>query len=298
MTSATPPTQTPRPVHRAEPASPEPAGSSDQILLAAARRRRRSRAVFIQLSRLALLVGAVLIWQLISGTLVPTLFISRPDLVVERLGDWASQGLIVDNTLVTLNETLLGFVIGTVAGGVVGIALGRAPLLGAILNPMIVALYGLPKLALAPLLILWFGIGASMKVSLSAIIVFFLVFYNTYQGARSVPEPLLNVIRVMGGGRVQLLRRVILPSAAVWVFTGLRISVPYALSGAIVGEIVASNSGLGYLVQRASSELDTAGVFAGLVIIGTIALVLHLAVDYLQRISSVGRPGGNDDVPM
>jgi len=138
--------------------------------------------------------------------------------------------------------------------------------------------------ALAPLFILWFGIGLSMKVILTAAVVFFLVFLNTYSGVRNVSREQLTILRLMGANERDLLGMVVLPSALTWVFTGLRLSVPYALIGALVGEIIAANRGLGYLLSDAASQFDTAGVFAALVGIIVLALILNTAVRQAERL--------------
>jgi NitT/TauT family transport system permease protein len=144
-------------------------------------------------------------------------------------------------------------------------------------------IYSLPKVALAPLFILWIGIGMDMKVIFTAMIVFFLVFLNTYTGVRNVSRELISILRLMGANERQVLQRVVLPSAITWVFAGLKISVPYALIGAIVGELMASNKGLGALLVRAQGEFDTAGVFASLVAIMFLAVMSNGLVKLLER---------------
>jgi NitT/TauT family transport system permease protein len=141
----------------------------------------------------------------------------------------------------------------------------------------------LPKVALAPLFIIWFGIGLEMKVILTAAIVFFIVFLNTFTGVREVSSELVAILRLMGAKERHLLTKVVIPSAIVWVFTGLRLSVPYALIGAVVGEIIASNRGLGYLVAHAAGQFDTAGTFAALLSIVILALVLNKIVVLAER---------------
>jgi NitT/TauT family transport system permease protein len=148
--------------------------------------------------------------------------------------------------------------------------------------PYIWAFNALPKVALAPLLILWFGLGIQSKVALSAVLVVFLVFVNTFSGVREVDQDLIDGVRLMKAKRRQLLTKVILPSATSWIFVGLKTALPYALIGVIIGEMIASNKGLGYLVQRASSEFDTAGAFAALAVIALIAVILNEFVQAIQ----------------
>ncbi len=179
-------------------------------------------------------------------------------------------------------ETLAGFVLGATVGIGVGLLLGRNELLAKLLDPILVSIYSLPKVALAPLFIMWFGIGIEMKIILTATIVFFLVFLNTYSGVRAVDREQLEILRLMGAREHHLITKVVFPSAIQWVFTGLKLSVPYALIGAIVGEIMASNRGLGYLLQDAAGQLDTAGVFAALVAIIALALLLQAIVRMVE----------------
>ena len=153
-----------------------------------------------------------------------------------------------------------------------------SPFLTRLLDPFIIALYSLPKIALAPLLVLWFGIGISSKIALSAISVFFLVLFNTLAGVRDVDAELIDVLRIMRASRWQIVREVVIPSALVWVFSGLRISVPYALIGAVTGEIITSNRGIGYLVSRSAGQLDATGVFAALFALALFSFVLYGAV--------------------
>ena len=166
---------------------------------------------------------------------------------------------------------------------VVGFVLGRAGMLAAIADPFITAVYSLPKLALAPLFILWFGIGLLSKVVLVGLIVFFLVFFNTYAGVRDVDRLYINALRIMGGNRRDVYFKVILPSSSIWVFTGLKVAVPYALIGAIVGELISSSQGLGYIINNASSFFDTTGVLAGLVYVAAIAITVNYLVGVAER---------------
>jgi NitT/TauT family transport system permease protein len=153
--------------------------------------------------------------------------------------------------------------------------LGRIHFLADLLQPFILAFYSLPKIALAPLFVLWIGIGMEMKIVLTGTVVFFLVFLNTFTGVRGVSRELIAILYLMGANERQVLSKIVLPSAITWVFTGLRISVPYALIGAIVGELIASNRGLGFLLANASGQFDTAGVFAALAVIMALAFVLN-----------------------
>jgi NitT/TauT family transport system permease protein len=168
-------------------------------------------------------------------------------------------------------------------GFVIGFALGRSEDLSVIFDPYITAIYCLPKIALAPLFIMWFGIGIESKVAVAAIVVFFLVFLNTYAGVRDVNPVHIHATRIMGAGEWQLLRKVILPSAAAWVFTGLKVSVPYALIGAVIGEFMSSNRGVGFLIAQASAMFDTASTFAGLVVLAAVGAAINGGLKRLER---------------
>ena len=230
----------------------------------------------------ALGVLILVAWQLASNRLVDNFFISNPIDVALRLWKWTVTGFIFIHLWVTFYETVLGFVLGSIIGILLGIWLGVAGFMSRLLNPFLFGFYALPKIALAPLFVLWFGLGLESKIALSTVIVFFLVFFNTYAGVREVDEDMINTVRLMKGTRVQLLTHVIVPSSMGWIFAGLKISVPYALIGAIVGELIAANQGLGFLVQYAGAEFDTTGVFAVLVVIGLLAVALNYLVDIAQ----------------
>lgn len=237
----------------------------------------------LQLSRLGILVALLAFWELASGRLVPAYLISSPSKVAVTFWEWVMDGRLFYHAGITALEAVLGFLLGAFAGMTAGVILGRAKGLADLLNPFIVAFYSIPKVALAPLFIIWFGIGIEMKVLLTATIVFFLVFLNTFTGVRGVSQELVSILRLMGANERHVLRKVVLPSAIVWVFTGLRLSVPYAMIGAIVGEMIAANRGLGYLLSHSSSQFNTAGVFAALVAIIAMSAMLNGAVSYVAE---------------
>jgi len=215
--------------------------------------------------------------------LLPVFFISNPLDVGQRLYDWIIDGSLFLHLWATVYETFLGFVVGAAVGVVLGIWLGVSPFTSRLLNPYLNALNALPKVALAPLFVLWFGLGVESKVALAAVLVLFLVFLNTYAGVREVDQDLIDGARLMRASRVQVITKVIIPSALSWVFAGLKISVPYALIGAVLGEMLAANRGLGYLVQYSGSQFDTAGVFAVLFVIALLAVVLNFLVELVQH---------------
>lgn len=257
---------------------------SDEIWDEQAMQTSRRKTLLTVLGwRVLLLVGAIAAWELAAGTVIDPFYVSRPSDILTRLVEWLVDGTVATNLYATMQATVVGYVLGGVVGIGVGFFLGRAELIARIVDPFIIAIYSLPKIALAPLFILWFGIGLTSKIVLAAVIVFFLVFYNTYAGVRAVDRELIDVVRLMGGSRRDILRRVVMPSSATWIFNGLKISVPYALIGAVVGELTASDRGIGFVLKRASGTFDTAGVFASLVILMIVATILNQMVVYGER---------------
>ncbi|MBN9889291.1 ABC transporter permease [Salipiger abyssi] len=235
------------------------------------------------LARLAILAGILGFWEFASGRLIEPYLISKPSLIFTTFWNWVMDGRIFFHAGITAMEAVAGFLLGAAVGMTLGILLGRAEKLAELLNPFIMGFYSIPKIALAPLFIIWFGIGLEMKVLLTATIVFFLVFLNTYTGVRSVSPELVNILKLMGANERHVLRKVVVPSAIVWVFTGLRLSVPYAMIGAIVGEMIAANRGLGYLLSHSSAQFNTAGVFAALVAIITLSVLMNTGVGVLAK---------------
>jgi NitT/TauT family transport system permease protein len=240
----------------------------------------RNEWLVILLWRIGIAVAVLGMWQFASGRLIKPFWISSPLAIWDQLATWIETGELWLHVEVTLTETLLGFVFGALSGVIVGLALGLNRRLAAILDPFIVGFYSLPKIALAPLFILWFGVGLASKIVMATFVVFFLVFYNTYAGTLAVEQELVDVLRLMGASRRQIIAKVILPSVVIWIFTGMKTSVPYALIGAVVGEMMASNKGLGYLIQAAAGQYDTGGVFAALFVLSIIAMLLHTVLKH------------------
>jgi NitT/TauT family transport system permease protein len=238
-----------------------------------------STMLICQLALGALILG---LWQGASGRLVDDFFISNPVDVARRLVEWTLSGSIFLHLWATVYATLAGFLIGAVGGFVLGVWLGISPFSSRLLNPYLWALNALPKVALAPLFVLWFGLGIESKIALAAVLVLFLVFLNTFAGVREVDQDLVDSARLMRATRLQVTVKIIVPSAMSWVFAGLKTSVPYALIGAVLGEMIAANRGLGYLVQFSGAQFDSAGVFAVLVVIALLAVALNLAVEIVQ----------------
>ncbi len=234
----------------------------------------------MQVAVIALFFG---FWEIAADRWIPALFVSRPSLIAATMWKWMLDGTYLRATWATLQATLLGFVAGASTGMVAGYATGSWPRLGVVVAPIMTALYTLPRLALAPLFLLWFGLGLEFRVVFAATIVFFLVYYNTYFGVREVSGELVAAVRIMGASRWQLTRRVIIPSALTWVAAGLKISVPYALVGVVVAEMLAGSEGLGYLLAKNAEQFAAHATFAAIAGVLFIALAIDALVTLVTR---------------
>jgi NitT/TauT family transport system permease protein len=219
-----------------------------------------------------IVVVTLVVWEWASRAFDMAFWISSPSAVAVEFVTWAQSGTLLSDLQLTLTEAGVGFVFGSIAGGIVGFVLGWVRRLGDLFEPFILSLYTLPKIALAPLFVLWFGIGATNKIMFSAMLVFFMVFFTTFQGTRQVDHDLVENARLLGANRWNIWTKIALPYSAVWMFTGIRIGLPYALIGAIVGEFVAADAGVGFRIKEATSYFNTAAVFAGLIVLMAISL--------------------------
>jgi NitT/TauT family transport system permease protein len=233
--------------------------------------------------QIAFVAGLLALWEVLATWVVDPFWISRPSKIGSRIWEWLQTGYLERNTLATLEAAVLGLVLGVVLGVAVGFFFGRSRVLGRVTAPVMTSFYSLPRVAIAPLFVLWFGIGMTSKVVLSATGVFFLMFYNTLSGVRNVDSDLVDVTRIMGARRRDIARKVILPSSLSWLLLGLKLSIPYSLIGAVVGEIIASNRGLGYVVQYSAGQFDSTGVFAALFTLMVISLVLDGIAKVMER---------------
>jgi len=225
----------------------------------------------------------LLLWEWSSGRLVREAYVSKPSAVVERLVELFGSGEIWPHLITTGQELVAGYGLGAVAGVLAGYGLGRAPRVAAVVEPYLLAFYGIPKIALAPLLIIWFGIGIWSKVALAATMVFFLVFYTVFAAVRAVDRELVNLALVMGAREGQLGRHVYLPASMPSIMLGLRMAVPYAVIGVIAGEFASALRGLGLYINYASSTYDPAGVFAGISILLAFVLTANAFAGWVER---------------
>ncbi len=211
-------------------------------------------------------------------------FFGEPLRVGARVWTWfVTEGDIYRHLGVTLLETLLAFGIGAVLGLAMGLWLALAPTASAILEPYVKALNSMPRIILAPIFAVWFGLGVGSKVALGVTLVFFIVFFNVYQGVKEVSPVVLANARMLGASQRQLLRHVYLPSATSWVFSSLHTSVGLAFVGAVVGEYLGSSQGVGYLILQAEGTFDINTVMAGIVVLTAFALVLDAGVGRIEK---------------
>ncbi|WP_432824609.1 ABC transporter permease [Dactylosporangium sp. CA-092794] len=263
------------------PAAAKPSTGERLLAAEAARiRRRRTLVHSLQVLTLVVVLGA---WEICSRTVMDPFMVSSPSKIGQQIWEWLGSGYLLEHVSITLEETAVGFVSGAVVGIVLGILLANSQLASKVLNPYINALYSLPKVALGPLFVVWFGLGVEMKYVMSAAFVVFLVFYSTWNGIAQVSEDLVESLRVMGASRMQIVRRVMLPSALTWMFSGLRISFPQALIGAVVGEIIAANRGVGYVIENSSAQFNTTGVFAGILVLTIAAVIFDRLLTMVQN---------------
>ncbi|MCA1458509.1 ABC transporter permease [Bradyrhizobium sp. BRP22] len=222
--------------------------------------------------------------------LLPPFFFSNPIDVFSQIVKWFSSGVIWKHLAITLWESILAFVIGSVAGILVGFWFARQPRVAAVFDPYVKMTNALPRVVLAPIFALWFGLGIWSKVALGVTLVFFIVFFNVYQGVKEVSTTVLDNGRMLGMNERQLMRHVYWPSALSWMFSSLHTSVGFAVVGAVVGEYLGAAAGLGYLIQQAEGVFDVAGVFAGMFVLSAFVILIDMAVTLVERRLLVWRP--------
>jgi NitT/TauT family transport system permease protein len=255
----------------------------------------RPRSSTLGIWQLGLLVALFGLWHVLTAPgLLPTFFFDNdkqaafffgePLQIFQRIGAWFfTTGDIYEHLAVTLIETLLAFGIGTALGLGCGLWLALSPLAAAMMDPYIKALNSMPRVILAPIFSVWFGLGIASKVALGVTLVFFVVFFNVYQGVKEVSPVVLANARMLGASQRQLLRHVYLPSATSWVFSSLHTSVGLAFVGAVVGEYLGSARGVGYLILQAEGSFDINTVMAGILVLTAFALALDALVGVIEK---------------
>ncbi len=263
-----------------------------------AEQRRRLR---IQLLRVGLAVGLLGTWEALAQfELIDVFFFGQPSGIVNQLWKWVTrgtaQGPLWEQIATTLEETILGFLIGVVLGVIFGIVLGRNRTVADVFGPYIKGANAMPRVVLGSLFIIWFGLGLWSKVALAVVLVFFVVFFNAFQGVREVDRNLLANARILGASPRQVTTEVIIPSALTWIIASLHTSFGFALVGAVVGEYLGAIKGLGLMIATAQGTFNPNGVFAAMAILAAVALLAEAGVTALENRLITWRPNVVSDV--
>lgn len=263
---------------------PPPAGASQVLAtvagVARASARRERAIVYIGIPAFGLLL--LLVWQFGIGYLIDQRYVSKPSEIAARLVTLLADGSLAGHVSTTMIEAGLGYLIGVAIGLGAAVALVAVPVFDEIAAPFIAAFYSIPKIALAPLFIMWFGLGTTPKVLLAALMVFLIVLVNTVAGVRSIDPGLIDVSRVLGARGLVLVRKVVLPGAAPAVVASIRLTFSRAMVGAVLGEFIAATQGLGFLIVRASRQFDTPTMYAGIVVVAALVMLVNGLVRLIE----------------
>ncbi|MUM18965.1 ABC transporter permease [Mycobacterium sp. CBMA271] len=258
-----------------QPIRPFP--ETDEQILRRAQKNLRRNKIRIWGLRTLLVVVWLASWEFAATVWLDPFFYSKPSLIWDRLVEWftigTQFGTVWLQIFTTVQEAVLGFLIGTVAGVTLGVLLGRSRYWSEVLAPFIKALNAVPRIVLASLFIIWFGLGLSSKVATVVVLVFFAVFFNAFTGAREVDGNVINNARILGASPTRILTSIVLPSATSWILSSLHTAFGFALIGAVVGEYAGASKGLGLLISNAQGTFDSAGIYAGMIIITVVALL-------------------------
>jgi len=269
--------------------------NEESAIAAAARARLRARKILVHSTQIAILVLGLGIWEIGSRTgLIDPFFFGSPFGIVLRLADWfvngTAYGSFWDQVWITLEESLLGFVFGVASGVIVGILLGEVPFLADVFGPYIKIVNALPRIVLGSIFVIWLGLGLPSKVLLAAVLVFFVVFFNAFQGVRSVDRNLVANARILGASRLQVVQHVVIPSAMTWIIASLHVALGFSIIGAIVGEFLGAQGGLGLAIATSQNTFDASGVFGAMLVLGVIALGAEALMSQLERRLLAWRP--------
>jgi NitT/TauT family transport system permease protein len=266
------------------------AGAEGPVSDLAARRKRDARRRRLTVNGLRVLVGVVILgsWELTTRLgWVDAFFWSQPSAIAAKLWLWITQGTdlgpLWDQVLVTMEETVGGFVVGSILGVIFGVALGRSRLLSDVLGVYIKGANAIPRVVLGALFAVALGLDIRAKIATAAVLVFFVVFFNAFQGVREVDRNLIANARILGASDRQLTTEILIPSALSWIVASLHTSFGLALVGAVVGELFGATQGLGELIYSAKNNFDTAGVFAGMALLAAMALVAEALITALEN---------------
>jgi NitT/TauT family transport system permease protein len=241
------------------------------------------RRIGIVLLRVAIVGGFFLLWEVASQRWIDAFLISSPSRIIASMISGFRSGELIQHCWVTLQEIAIGFPVGVILGIGLGYGFGRSRLLAEIFEPIIIALNGIPRTALAPLFIVWLGIGIWSKVGVVFLLTFFLNFFNTYAGMRQLDQEYVDLARLMGARGWKITFRVILPAISPYMFTGIRTSIPFAVIGAIVGEFVAATEGVGFFIRQAAGLFRTADVFVGIIVLMLMVIIIDKFFELIER---------------
>jgi NitT/TauT family transport system permease protein len=254
--------------------------STDEAAHASLRKRLDTESPWvINISRLILLIALFALWEIGGGWLFDTFYFSKPSLIARAFATDLGDPAFYTDLATTGLELVLGYVSGGVSGIALGILLARWRFVGKLCDPFLLALNSVPRIAVAPMLIVWFGIGIASKVFLAGTLVFFITFFNTLSGIRGVDKALCDVARVQGATEWQIFTKVMMPHASAWILTGLKMSLPFGLVGVIIGEFLVSSQGLGYRLNFYSTQYNTAGAISMILIMMFLMMILTAIAD-------------------
>lgn len=261
----------------------------------ATKKRTESSGLSIRIRQVALTVIVLGAWELLARAgIIDEFFFPMPSDILITAWDWVSTGFVFPHLWVTMQEAILAFFTGATAGLILGFLLGRVRVLERLLDPFLKIFNALPRVVLAPIFLLWFGLGIWSKVAFGFTLVFFIVFFNALEGVKSVDRVLVDNAKMLGASEKQLLRHVFIPSALTWIFSSLHISVGFAITGAVVGEYLGASAGVGYVIAQAQGVFDTQGVFAGMFILTIVVLIIDIFVNRVERYLLRWRPNQSD----
>lgn len=234
--------------------------------------------------RVTFLVVLFGLWEVASRReWIDPFFISQPSGFFGRIGSWVSDGSVFKHLSATLYEAAVGFVLAALIGIISGLVLARSPYLGEVTRPIVDVFNSVPRIALAPLFVLWFGLGQQAKIVLVVSVVTFPFLINAYTGVTSVDTDQLRMARSLGATRGEMLRKIVIPSITPWLFAATRLGVAFALAAAVIGEIVSASEGLGFLIAFSAGVLDTEGQFAALIVLAVVAWVINTSIARLEQ---------------
>jgi NitT/TauT family transport system permease protein len=245
-------------------------------------RERRNQAQKYT-AQFLLIAVALALWEIVSGRLVDGMFISKPSAIAVAMYEGLTQSDMLTHSRYTATEAVMGFVLGSAVAIALAIVIVSIPRGYSVVQPIAVAIYGIPKVALAPLFIIWFGLGIASKVAISGFMVFFIVLLSTMDALTRTPPGIIKAARILGASRAQILWRVNIPSAVPSIFTSFKLAVPISMIGAVVGEFISAQKGLGFYINRATLGFNTASAFAGVFLLMLIVVLMNAILTTIDR---------------